>query len=617
MGNANNRTIVLGLIMVLISLIYTMRLFMLQVYDPSYKFSAESNARRKIVEFPSRGLIYDRNGNLMVSNQAVYDLMVVPRETEPLDTLELANSMGVELSEVQELFQNMRKRLRSRQISSFQPSVFYKQMTVEQYGTFQEKLYKFKGFFAQRRIVRKYEYETAANILGYVGEISESQLKERPYYTQGDYWGISGIEKTYEEVLRGEKGARYVLVDVHGRQKGAWRNGSHDEPAISGKDLTITLDHQLQLYGEKLMQNKVGSIVAIEPATGEILAMVSSPSYDPSLLVGRKRNENFPRLANDTLYPLFNRPLQSGYPPGSTFKSIMALIGLQEGVITPESRFGCQMGYHTRALSVGCHSHPSPLALSASIQMSCNAYYCNVFRQVLDNPEYGSPKVGLDKWKDYLVNFGFGYKLGTDLSNESRGFVPNSDYYNKIYSGSWGSLTVISLAIGQGELLTTPIQMANMAAAIANRGHWKIPHVAKEIDNDTIPSKFKESHWVGVDTTHFTPVIDGMEQAVWGGAGSTARIAQIPGVTICGKTGTAQNPHGDDHSIFIAFAPRDNPKIAIATYVENGSFGSTYGAPISSLMIEKYLNNEIHRTRKWIEQRMLDADLINKDESND
>ncbi|PWE01125.1 penicillin-binding protein 2 [Marinilabilia rubra] len=615
MGNFNNRTIVIGLIMVLLGIIYVLRLFMLQVYDPSYKFSAESNARRKITEFPSRGLIYDRNQELMVSNQAVYDIMVVPRETEPLDTFELATSMGIELNEARDLFDRIRQNLRTRKISSFQPSVFYKQMTAEQYGYFQEKLFKFKGFFGQRRIVRKYEYPTAANILGYVGEISEKQLKERTYYSQGDYVGISGIEKTYEKSLRGRKGARFVLVDVHGRQKGAFRDGRYDSAAVSGKDLTLTLDHQLQQYGEKLMQNKVGSIVAIEPSTGEILTMVSSPSYDPSLLVGRKRNENFPKLANDTLYPLFNRPLQSGYPPGSTFKTLMALIGLQEGVVNPETSFGCQMGYHTRALSVGCHSHPSPLKLPASIQMSCNAYYCHTFRRVLDNPVYGSPKTGLDVWKDYLVNFGFGYKLGTDLSNEGRGFVPNSNYYDKIYNGSWGSLTVISLAIGQGELLTTPIQMANMAAAIANKGHWYIPHVAKKIENDTIPSKYKQANYVGIDSVFFKPVIEGMEQAVWGGAGSTARIAQIPGITICGKTGTAENPHGDDHSIFIAFAPKENPQIAVATYVENGTYGSTYGAPISSLIIEKYLNGEIHRTRKWIEQRMLDADLIH--ESND
>ncbi len=615
MESFNNRTIVIGLIIILTGVIYVMRLFMVQVYDPSYKFSAESNTRRKITEFPSRGLIYDRHNNLLVSNQAVYDIMVVPRETESLDTLELANSIGISMNEVKKLFLRLQDNLDSRKTSSFQPSVFYKQMSPQQYGRFQEKLFKFKGFYGQRRIVRKYENENAANILGYVGEISESQLKKHDYYTQGDYWGISGVEKTYEESLRGEKGARYVLVDVHGRQKGAFREGRYDTAAVSGNDIVLTLDHELQAYGEKLMQNKIGSIVAIEPSTGEILTMVSSPSYDPSLLVGRKRNENFPKLANDTLFPLFNRPLQSSYPPGSTFKTLMALVGLQEGVIGPQTHFSCQMGYHTRALSVGCHSHPSPLNLTESIQMSCNAYYCNVFRAVLDNPEYNSPKTGLDVWKDYLVNFGFGYALNTDLSNESRGFVPNSNYYDKIYNGSWGSLTVISLAIGQGELLTTPLQMANMTAAIANRGHWLVPHIIRDIRAQRIPSRFKEHHQVGIDSSHFEPVIEGMELAIWGGAGSTARIAQIPDISICGKTGTAENPHGDDHSIFIAFAPKENPQIAVATYVEIGSFGSTYGAPISSLIIEKYLTNKIHSSRKWIENRMLDADLIH--ESND
>lgn len=601
--------------MAFVGITFVIRLFMLQVYDPSYKFSAESNARRRITEFPSRGLIYDRNGKLLVSNQAVYDIMVVPRETEPLDTFELANAMNITILEARDLFRRLKRNLNSRKISSFQPSVFYKQMSPEQYGIFQEKLYKFKGFFGQRRVVRNYEYETAANILGYVGEISEKQLEERPYYKQGDYWGISGVEKTYEESLRGKKGSRYVLVDVHGRQKGVFREGRHDTAAVSGKDIMLTIDQQLQAYGKKLMQNKIGSIIAIEPSTGEILAMVSSPSYDPSLLVGRKRNENFPKLATDTLFPLFNRPLQSGYPPGSTFKTINALIGLQENVIRPETTFGCQMGYHARGLSVGCHYHPSPTDLRESIQMSCNAYYCNVFRRILDNPKYESPKVGLDVWKDYLVNFGFGYRLGTDLSNESRGLVPNSGYYDQIYNGSWGSLTVISLAIGQGELLTTPIQMANMTAAIANRGYWQVPHVVKEIQDNQIPSRFKEPHSVEIDSAHFEPIIEGMELAVWGAEHSTARIAQIPDITICGKTGTAENPHGDDHSIFIAFAPKDDPKIAVATYVENGTFGSTYAAPISSLIIEMYLKGEIDRRRKWIEQRMLDADLIN--ESND
>jgi len=613
----NNRTIVISLIMALIGIVYVLRLFLIQVYDPSYKYSAESNARRKITEYPSRGLIYDRDDELIVSNQPVYDVMIVPAETEPLDTLELANSMGITIFEVRELFRNVREKLRSRKISSFQPSVFYKQMPAEQFASFQEKLFKFKGFYGQRRVVRNYEYESAANVLGYVGEIGERGLDNNPYYRQGDYWGISGVERTYEKALRGEKGARYVLVDVHGRQKGSFREGRFDSAAVSGKDIKLSLDHELQAYGEKLMKNKIGSVVAIEPQTGEVLSMVSSPSYDPSLLVGRKRNINFPRLANDTLHPLFNRPLQSGYPPGSTFKSVMALIGLEEEVITPESQFGCQMGYHTRALSVGCHDHPSPLELVGGIQMSCNAYFCNVFRRILDNPEYGSPKAGLDTLRNYLLKFGFNNRLGIDLSNEGRGFIPNSTYYDQIYNGSWGSLTVISMAIGQGEVLTTPLQMANMTAAIANRGHWYVPHVIKEIEDDSIPSKFRESHHTGIDSTHFEPVIEGMEKAVWGGQGSTARIAQIPGITICGKTGTAENPHGDDHSIFIAFAPKDDPKIAIAIFVENGGYGSRYGAPISSLMIEKYLNGNIDRTRQWLEKRMLDANLIQEEEEDE
>lgn len=612
MGNLNNRTIIISLIIIVVAIIFSIKLFLLQVFDPSYKFSAESNTRRKITEYPARGLIFDRNNKLLVSNQAVYDIMVVPNEIEKIDTLALAQSMGIDIEEVKDLFRKMNENLRARKISSFRPSVFYKQMPAEQYGFFQEKLFKFKGFYGQRRIVRNYEYPIAANILGYLGEISEEELKKQPYYSQGDYWGISGVEKVYEKALRGEKGAKYVLVDVHGRQKGSFREGKFDIPAVSGKNLTLTIDQELQEYGELLMQNKIGSIVAIEPSTGEILAMVSSPSYDPSMLVGRNRNKNFPILANDTLYPLFNRPLQSGYPPGSTFKTINALIGLQEGVLQPHNRYECFMGYHTPSLSVGCHYHISPLDLPQSIQMSCNAYYCHVFRNILDNPQYGSAKKGLNVWKDYLVKFGFGYRLGTDLSNEARGFIPNSDYYDQIYNGSWGSLTVVSLAIGQGELLTTPLQMANMTAAIANRGYWYTPHVAKDIENDTIPSRFLEPHFVDIDSSYFEPVIKGMELAIWGGEGSTARIAQIPGISICGKTGTAQNPHGEDHSIFIAFAPKEDPLIAVATYVENGSFGSTYGAPIASLIIERYLTGQIHRSRKWIEKRMLEADLIHE-----
>ncbi len=598
----------------LVGVAFIFRLFMLQVFDPSYKYSAESNTRRKITEYPSRGLIYDRNGKLLVSNQAVYDVMVVPREVVPFDTTEFAQCLGVSRQEVEELFQELYEKMKTPQISSYKASVFFKQLSAEQYGMFQEKLYKFKGFFGQRRILRKYEYANAAHVLGYVGEIGDGELKKEPYYSRGDYWGISGVEQYYEPFLRGSKGASYVLVDVHGREKGAYRDGKGDAPATSGKDLKLSLDMELQAYGEQLMQNKVGSMVAIEPSTGEILAMVSAPTYDPSLLVGRERSNNFPELVSDTLYPLLNRAIMSGYPPGSTFKTLMALIGEQEGVLFPNTRYSCHMGYHAKGLTVGCHNHYSPLDLVASIKMSCNSYYCNVFRSVLDNRVYGSSKKGLDVWKDYLVKFGFGYRLGVDFTSENRGFVPNSNYYDRIYNGSWSSLTVISLAIGQGELLTTPLQLANMTAAIANRGYWFVPHVIKEVESDTIPSRFKEKKSVEIDDQYFLPVLEGMEQAVWGNEGSTARIARIPGISICGKTGTAQNPHGEDHSNFIAFAPKDHPKIVVATIVENGSFGATYGAPISSLIIEYYLNRKIAPERKWIEQRMLDADLIHEKE---
>ena len=610
MGGNNNRAVFIGIFVVLIGVIFASKLFVLQVADVSYKISAESNTRRKVIQYPSRGLIYDRNGKLLVSNQAVYDIMVVPQELTAFDSLDFCESIGISRDELREMFVNMRKDLKQRKILSYKPSIFYKQLSAERYGRLQEKMYKFKGFFVQRRTLRKYEYPYGAHILGYVGEAGKKLLKKDPYYSQGDYVGISGIEKVYEEQLRGMKGVKYLLVDVHGRIKGSYRKGHYDEPAIAGKNIKLSLDIELQKYGEELMQNKIGSIVAIEPKTGEILAMVSAPTYDPSLLVGKVRSRNFSILSTDSLKPLFNRAVQARYPPGSTFKTLNALIGLQEGVITPASQFSCHMGYHTRSLSVGCHNHASPLDLRQSIQHSCNAYYCNVFRAILDNPKYPNVQAGLDAWKDYMVKFGFGYKLGTDITNEARGFIPNSKYYDKIYRGSWSSLTVISLAIGQGEILTTPLQMANMAATLSNRGFYETPHVIKHVEEGKIPERFTKIHETGIDTVNFGPVIDGMEMVV-NVPGGTATSAKIPGIIVCGKTGTAQNPHGEDHSIFIAFAPMDDPKIALAVYVENGGFGSTWAAPIASLMIEKYLKGSISEFRKrWYEKRILEGDLI-------
>lgn len=617
MDSINNRSIIISGAIILIGLIYIVKLYVIQVQDSSYKFSAESNTQRVIVQYPSRGLIFDRQGKLLVSNQAVYDVMIVPREVESFDSIDFANSLGITINELRDYLQEVSNNLKRKKISSYRPSVFLKQLSAKQYGVLQEKLYKFKGFFVQRRTLRKYEYPNAAHVFGYIGEVSEKAIDKDAYYVLGDYAGITGVEQTYEELLRGRKGAKVVLIDVHQREKGSFRNGRYDTAAVVGQNITLSLDISLQQYGEQLMHNKIGSIVAIEPSSGEILSMVSSPSYNPSLLIGRVRSDNYQMLMHDSLIPLINRPLQALYPPGSTFKTINALIAEQEGLINENFKCECYMGYHAGGWSVGCHDHKSPLDLPQSIQHSCNAYYTVVIRKIFDNPAYSTPKEALDKWKDYLVNFGLGYKLGVDFSNENRGFIPNSSYYDKVYNNVWNSVTVRSLGIGQGELLLTPIQMANMCAAIGNRGFFYTPHIIKNINNKTnISDKYKTVHHTGIDSIYFNPVIEGMENAIWGVDGGTAGIARIPDVTICGKTGTAENPHGDDHSIFIAFAPKEQPKIAIAVYVENGGFGSTYAAPIASLLVEKYLKGSISKSRKWIEQRMLEADLITNPKKN-
>ncbi len=487
MGWNNNRAVFIGIFIILIGVIFTSKLFVLQVTDPSYKLSAESNSRRKVVQFSSRGLIYDRNGKLLVSNQAVYDIMVVPQELAPFDSIDFCESVGISIDELRDMFINMNKQLKQKKILRYKPSVFFKQLSAERYGRFQEKQYKYKGFFVQRRTLRKYEYPYGAHVLGYVGEADKKLLKKDEYYTQGDYVGISGIEKVYEEQLRGHKGVKYQLVDVHGRIKGSYRDSRFDVAAESGKNITLSLDINLQQFGEALMQNKIGSIIAIEPETGEILTMVSAPTYDPSLLVGKVRSKNFSVLRTDSLEPLFNRAVQARYPPGSTFKTINALIGQQEGVLSEGTKYECQMGYHTRSLTVGCHHHFSPLNLPQSIQHSCNAYYCHVFRSILDNPRYKNIQEGFDVWKDYMVRFGFGYRLGVDVDSENRGFIPNAAYFDKLYKKSWSSLTVISMAIGQGEILTTPVQMGNMATMLSNRGKYYTPHVIKEIEGSEIP----------------------------------------------------------------------------------------------------------------------------------
>ena len=598
---------------VLLFLIYIIRLFFLQVIDKSYRMTASSNVLRYVTQYPARGLIYDRNGNLLVYNEAAYDLMVIPGQLSEFDTTDLCSVLDLTVEEVRTRIQT------AKNYSSFTSSPFLKQISSITYATLQEKLYKFPGFFVQARTLRKYSDNIAAHLLGYVGEVDDRAIEESSYYRLGDYVGISGIEKSYEGVLRGDKGVEIYMVDVHNRIKGSYMNGRFDTAAVVGTNLTITIDSYLQKYGEKLMQNKIGSIVAIEPSTGEILCLISSPNYDPALLVGRIRSQNFIQLSQDTLNPLFNRALMAQYPPGSTFKLINGLIGLQEQTLYPGMEYYCDFGYHVGNFTVGCHNHDSPLNLVGAVQNSCNAYFCNVFRGILDNPKYESISESFNVWADYVRSFGFGEKLHSDFTNELSGLIPRDTLFDAKYgTGRWHSLMLVSMAIGQGELGTTPIQMANMTAALANRGHYYTPHIIKSINKSgRIDPRFTEKHTTGIDSIHFNPIINGMNLAVNGepGTGSTARSAALNGIIVCGKTGTAENPHGEDHSIFVAFAPQGNPQIALAVYIENGGFGSTYAAPLASLLLEKYLTDTI--TRPWVEERILNTDLIHFEEESE
>jgi len=577
------------------------RLFFIQVVDKTYRTSAENNVLRYVTQFPARGLIYDRKGELIVYNQAAYDLLVIPGQITPFDTARFNEILGITREE-------FLARLKvARSYSRYTPSVFMKMISSETYGLLQEEMYHFPGFYVQARTLRKYTHPVASHLLGYVGEVDDKLIAKEKYYRSGDYIGVSGIEKSYESQLRGKKGVNIFLVDVHNNIKGSYADGRYDTTSVPGTELYCTIDLDLQQYGEMLMRGKTGSIVAIEPSTGEILALVSSPAYDPSLLVGRMRSDNFSRLLSDTINPLFDRALMASYPPGSTFKIINGLIGLQEGVIRSSSTFGCSMGYHAGSLTVGCHSHRSPLNLPDAVMISCNAWFCNAFRGILENRKYSSVGDAFDSWRNYLVAFGFGNKLGIDLPNELSGFIPARNYYDRYYGkDKWKALTVISLAIGQGEIGTTPLQMANMAAIIANRGYFYIPHVVRKIGEEgTSAALYSQQYVTGISPENFLPIIEGMEGAVNGGEGATARGAALDSIIVCGKTGTAQNPHGKDHSIFVAFAPKENPGIAIAVYVENAGFGSTFASPIASLMIEKYLTGKTKR--RYLEERVLNT----------
>ena len=589
-------------------LIILAKLFVIQIVDEKYKIDASNNSMVYSIIYPPRGIIDDRNGKILVGNKIAYDLLVTPKELEEFDTTVLCKVLDIEPEFVREKMQEYRKN--SRRIG-YQSVVMLKQLTPERYMKFAEVAYRFPGFRGQARSIREYPYNAGGNLLGYVSEVDATFLKTHEGYSAGDYAGKTGIEATCEEYLKGEKGYNIYLRNSRNKIESRYRNGEMDKEAVPGKNVTTTIDAELQHYGQMLMQNKVGSLVAIEPSTGEILTLVSSPGIDVDMLadIGSHYNEI---LANP-YKPMFNRAVQSAYPPGSVFKLVNGLIGLQEGVFTPETKYPCHMGYYFGKNRLGCHDHRSPIDFEESIMMSCNAYFCYVLRGILENGKYDSVAEALDVWNSYVQSFGFGKKLGSDFPSELGGFIPDSKYYDKVYGqGRWKATNVISLSIGQGEIGCTPLHLANLCATVANRGYYYIPHLIKDSEDISIDPKYKERQYTMVDTLWFPEVIEGMYMAVNGGPGSggTATIAAVDGLDICGKTGTAQNPRGDDNSVFICFAPKDDPKIAVAAYVENGSFGARWAAPIASLLVEKYLNGETGRAA--LEQRILNGNLMDK-----
>jgi penicillin-binding protein 2 len=599
--NVSDRKFVIILIFLTVGVLFLLRLFYLQVVDDQWKIKGANASERIITEYPSRGLIFDRTGKIVVANTAVYDLMVIPKDVKNIDTLSFCVLLGIDTTEY-------RIRINAaRAYSRYKPTVFEKQIPASDYVRIAENIHRYPGFYGQPRTLRYYPGSVASHSVGYVSEATPKTIESNPYYKPGDYIGVNGVESIYEEALRGRRGKRFVLVDVHNNIRGSFADGKFDTLAEAGKNLTSTIDLELQKYGEILMQGKRGSIVAIEPSTGEILCMVTNPGYDPNLLVGRVRGPNYTALNADTLKPLFNRSLMAQYPPGSTFKLLQALIGLQEGVIDEHTQFSCHGGYlFGGRIRPKCHPHSSPVDLSYSISTSCNSYYSNVFKRILN--KYPTTSEGYDVWRNYITRFGLGSRLNVDLTAEVKGSVPQSAYYDKVYGKNrWNGQTILSLAIGQGELGVTPVQMANFVTVIANRGWYYTPHYIREIDGEPISdTTYTTKRITGIDAVHFEKVVDGMYRVVEGGTGRGVRFS--PDIEVCGKTGTAENPHGKDHSIFIAFAPKENPKIAMAVYVENVGFGSTWAAPIASLMMEQYLTDTI--SRPLIEERMINANLI-------
>ena len=582
------------------------KLFYIQIINDEYKKDASNNSMVYADIYPPRGVIFDRNGEILVGNSVCYDILVTPRDVSEFDTLALAEALDTTADFLRERMAYYRK-YRSR--IGYRTVPLLKQVPPEIYMKFAEKQYLFPGFRSQMRSIRAYPFNAGGNLLGYISEVNADDISRDPEYEAGDYIGRTGLESAMEKELRGEKGYHILLRDSRNRLQSAYLDGREDKPAVPGNNIVSTIDAHLQQYGQQLMEGKVGSVVAIEPSTGEILAMVSSPGIDVDVLASI--GSCYDSLSRDPRKPMFNRTVMASYPPGSVFKLINGLIGLQEGVLKPSDRYPCNSGYYySRTRKLGCHAHSSPLDFESAIATSCNGYFCYVLKNILENGRYSSTEEAFDAWREYVLSFGFGEKLESGIPAELGGNIPTSGYYDKLYGrGRWRFQTVVSLSIGQGEIGATPLQIANLAAIMANRGYWYIPHLVKDSENVSIDPKYKERHYTLVDTAYFATAVEGMYKAVNGGgsAGGTAFAAAVPGLDVCGKTGTAQNPHGEDNSVFICFAPKDDPKIAVAAYVENAGFGATWALPVASLMLEKYLNGEICPQRKYLEQRMLET----------
>ncbi len=606
MNNFDNRKFVISFLILIVGIVFIFRLGYMQLVDDQWKERAAQISEDKIITYPARGIVYDRNDQILISNQVFYNLLVIPRDVKDIDSVSFSKMLGITIEDYAE------RMNKARAYSKRKPSIFEKQISPNDFAIIGPELYKYPGFIEEERTLRTYPKPIGAHLLGYMNEVNNKDIQQSNYYHSGDYIGRSGVEKEYESILRGKRGVKYILQNAIGLSTGSYENGDYDTIAIPGKNIYIGIDRDLQAYGEKLMRNKLGCVVAIEPKSGEILSLISSPTYNPNKLVGRDIGKNYMTLYRDSLKPLFNRSVMSTNAPGSTFKLIMSLIALQEGVVTEKTSFPC-----TKSL-VGCHNHPTAQGISDAVKMSCNPYYYYLVKRIIHQNKssnaFKDAGIGLTIWEKYVKSFGMGNNVKTDVDGVVKGLIPSKSFYDQIYGENrWMFSTIYSIAIGQGEVLVNALEMANLAAIMANRGFYYHPHLIKKIPSGEIPNLYKEKQYTLVEAKHFEKVVEGMYRVV-NEPGGTASRARLDSIQICGKTGTAQNPHGEDHSIFIAFAPKDDPKIAISVYIENAGFGGTWAAPIASLMIEKYLNNRIAEKNKRKELRILEANLLDRGE---